>query len=113
MNPNYITAARIVGAVGLLLLSVTHQPLTAFWLIYAFCGITDMADGYIARRFSAVTKTGELLCGEVNPESFSLTFGAHINRQWREILSYPDACYFLCPYFFTRSSLMTPFQFKP
>lgn len=69
MNPNYITAARIVGAVGLLLLSVTHQPLTAFWLIYAFCGITDMADGYIARRFSAVTKTGELLCGEVSPES--------------------------------------------
>ena len=32
-----------------------------FWLIYGFCGISDIADGWLARKLKCVTKTGALL----------------------------------------------------
>ena len=32
-----------------------------FWLIYGFCGISDIADGWLARKLNCVTKTGALL----------------------------------------------------
>ena len=56
--PNIITLLRIVGALGLLLCDVTGM---AFWIIYAFCGISDMADGWLARKLKCCTKTGALL----------------------------------------------------
>ena len=59
--PNLISSARMVGAMCLLLLDVTPQILSVFWEIYTICGVSDIADGYIARRFNAVTKVGALL----------------------------------------------------
>ncbi|MBO7608967.1 MAG: CDP-alcohol phosphatidyltransferase family protein [Muribaculaceae bacterium] len=56
--PNIITAVRIVGSLGLLFCDVMGA---AFWTIYAFCGISDIADGGLARKFMSVTKTGALL----------------------------------------------------
>ena len=32
-----------------------------FCLIYGFCGISDIADGWLARKLKCVTKTGALL----------------------------------------------------
>ncbi|MCQ2075890.1 MAG: CDP-alcohol phosphatidyltransferase family protein [Bacteroidaceae bacterium] len=59
--PNGITLFRIVGALCLLPLETTTQITSPFWLVYAFCGITDMTDGYVARILKAETKVGALL----------------------------------------------------
>ena len=56
--PNIITLLRIAGSFGLLLCDVTG---VVFWLIYGLCGISDIADGWLARRLKCVTKTGALL----------------------------------------------------
>ena len=56
--PNIITLFRIAGSLSLLLCDVTN---VAYWLIYALCGISDIADGWLARKLKCVTKTGALL----------------------------------------------------
>ena len=56
--PNIITLLRIAGSLGLLLCDVMG---VVFWLIYGLCGISDMADGWLARKQKCVTKTGALL----------------------------------------------------
>ncbi len=56
--PNIITLLRIAGSLGLLLCDVTGA---AYWIIYALCGISDIADGWLARRLKCVTKKGALL----------------------------------------------------
>ena len=56
--PNIITLLRIVGSLGLLLCDVSG---VAFWIIYGLCGISDIADGWLARKLKCVNKTGALL----------------------------------------------------
>ena len=56
--PNIITLLRIAGSLGLLLCDVMG---VVFWLIYGLCGISDIADGWLARKLKCVTKTGALL----------------------------------------------------
>ena len=53
--PNIITSLRILGAACLLLCNPAG---TAFWVIYGLCGISDMIDGYIARKLHAESKAG-------------------------------------------------------
>ena len=80
--PNILSSLRIVGAVALLLCdvvgttlalpsSVTTRPspselgwlslLRPFWVLYALCGLSDIADGWLARKLKCVTRTGALL----------------------------------------------------
>ena len=56
--PNIMSVLRIAGSLGLLLCDVTG---VAYWIIYAFCGISDIVDGWLARKLKCVTKTGALL----------------------------------------------------
>jgi CDP-diacylglycerol--glycerol-3-phosphate 3-phosphatidyltransferase len=56
--PNIITLLRIAGSLGLLFCDVTG---VAYWIIYGLCGISDMVDGWLARKLKCVTKTGALL----------------------------------------------------
>lgn len=56
--PNVITALRIAASIGLLFCNVTGWP---FWALYVLCGISDMADGWLARKLQAETKTGATL----------------------------------------------------
>jgi CDP-diacylglycerol--glycerol-3-phosphate 3-phosphatidyltransferase len=56
--PNIITLLRIAGSLGLLLCDVTG---VAIWIIYALCGLSDIADGWLAGKLKCVTKTGALL----------------------------------------------------
>lgn len=58
---NGITLSRIMGALCMLTYEVTTQIASPFWLLFAFCGMTDVADGYVARRLKAETKKGALL----------------------------------------------------
>ena len=56
--PNVISALRFFGAVCLLFFGVES---CAFWAIYFVCGLSDMADGYLARKLGCESKTGALL----------------------------------------------------
>ena len=56
--PNIITAIRAFGAICLLFFGVKSY---AFWTIYFVCGISDMLDGYLARKLHHESKTGAML----------------------------------------------------
>ena len=56
--PNILSSLRMVGAVALLLSNV---PSILFGVLYIVCGISDIADGWLARKLKCVTRTGALL----------------------------------------------------
>ncbi|MBR4801259.1 MAG: CDP-alcohol phosphatidyltransferase family protein [Bacteroidales bacterium] len=56
--PNIITALRFLGAACLL---ICKPAGVAFWVIYGLCGLSDMLDGYLARKLQAESKTGAVL----------------------------------------------------
>ena len=53
-----MTALRIVGSIGLLFCNVAGWQ---FWTLYVLCGISDMIDGWLARKLQAESKTGSVL----------------------------------------------------
>ena len=55
---NFITASRMIGSILLLFFPVFSS---AFYVLYLYCGLTDMVDGTIARKMNAVSKYGEKL----------------------------------------------------
>ena len=56
--PNFITSFRFLGALGLLFFDVES---VAFWVIYFACGLSDMADGFLARKLHCESKTGAMM----------------------------------------------------
>ena len=56
--PNILSLLRMVGAVALLLSDVSG---VLFGVLYIVCGISDIADGWLARKLKCVTRTGALL----------------------------------------------------
>ncbi len=58
--PNAITVARIVACVPLTLWIVRDQARMALWLAFAV-GVSDVLDGFLARRFGWQSRIGGLL----------------------------------------------------
>ena len=56
--PNLITVSRIVSALALLPIHAFSQ---AFFVIYTYCGVSDMLDGAFARRLHCSDETGARL----------------------------------------------------
>ena len=56
--PNILSSLRIVGTVALLVSNVSS---ILFWVFYIVCGISDIADGWLARKVRCVTMKGALL----------------------------------------------------
>ena len=56
--PNVISELRIAGSIGLLFCDVRGWP---FWSLYVLCGLSDILDGWLARRLHAESKTGAIL----------------------------------------------------
>ena len=56
--PNVLSILRTAGSVSLLFCDVKGWP---FWVVYGLCGISDMLDGYLARKLHAESKAGALL----------------------------------------------------
>jgi len=56
--PNIITSCRIFLSLGLLLIDFRS---VLFILVYLICGLTDLLDGYIARRIGSETLLGAKL----------------------------------------------------
>lgn len=56
--PNLITLMRFVGTLALLFC----EPLSiCFFVVYVFCGITDVLDGFLARKLNATSVLGARL----------------------------------------------------
>ncbi len=56
--PNALTLLRAAGAVGLGFL----LPMGAvFWAVYLLCGVTDLLDGALARRWQVQSRIGAVL----------------------------------------------------
>ena len=55
---NILTGCRILGSILLLFFPVLS---VAFYIIYLFCGFSDMIDGTIARRTNSISKFGSQL----------------------------------------------------
>ena len=55
---NILTFCRILGSILLLFFPVFSMP---FYIIYLFCGFTDMIDGKIARKTNSTSKLGSQL----------------------------------------------------
>ena len=55
---NIITSCRILGSIGLLFCPVFSD---GFYVLYLFCGLTDIVDGSIARKTGAVSSFGARL----------------------------------------------------
>ena len=60
--PNVISVIRIAGSLGLLFCDVAGW---LFWVLYALCGISDMVDGWLARKLHVETKAGAV-CDSVS-----------------------------------------------
>lgn len=58
--PNIITLTRI-GSLPILYLLFFLDHFTVFAILYSLFGLTDMVDGYLARKLNLVTKTGQFL----------------------------------------------------
>lgn len=56
--PNVISILRTAGSISLVFCDVTEWP---FWVLYTLCGISDMVDGWLARKLDAETKAGAVL----------------------------------------------------
>lgn len=56
--PNIISASRGLTAIALLL-EPFGGPL--FWASYIWCGVSDMVDGPLARRFNATSREGAII----------------------------------------------------
>ena len=48
----------MVGSIGLLFCNAAGWQ---FWTLYVLCGISDMIDGWLARKLKAESKTGSVL----------------------------------------------------
>ena len=55
---NIITGSRIIFSLSLLVIPLTSA---GFYVLYLFCGLTDMIDGAIARKTNAVSSFGSKL----------------------------------------------------
>ena len=56
--PNVISILRIAGSIGLLFCDVKGWP---FWTLYVLCGLSDIVDGWLARKLHAESKNGAVL----------------------------------------------------
>ena len=56
--PNILSASRIVICLPLLLVDAMTVP---FWVLYVTAGMTDMLDGFLARRWGVESKFGARL----------------------------------------------------
>ena len=56
--PNHLSASRIVLCLPLLLVDAMTLP---FWVLYVIAGMTDVLDGFLARRWGVESKFGARL----------------------------------------------------
>ena len=58
--PNFLSVLRMVLSLALLMVG---SKTVFFWALYLFAGVTDMLDGFLARRWKVESKVGARLDG--------------------------------------------------
>ena len=53
--PNYISISRIIMSIALLFLKTFS---ITFYIIYIYCGLSDMLDGFLARKYKITSQFG-------------------------------------------------------
>ena len=56
--PNVLSVLRIAGSISLLFCDVKEW---LFWTLYVLCGLSDILDGWLARKLHAESKSGSVL----------------------------------------------------
>lgn len=56
--PNFITVTRIIGTICLLFLDAFSRP---FYIVYTIAGLSDVLDGWLARRLKVSSELGAKL----------------------------------------------------
>jgi CDP-diacylglycerol--glycerol-3-phosphate 3-phosphatidyltransferase len=56
--PNIISLSRLAGAVVLIF---SYRNPVRFLLVYLYCGVSDLVDGWLARRFGLMSTSGAKL----------------------------------------------------
>ncbi|MBR2477165.1 MAG: CDP-alcohol phosphatidyltransferase family protein [Clostridia bacterium] len=80
--PNIITSLRIAGTFGLIF---TPEFDVWFYVLYIFTGITDILDGFVARKLKVTSEFGARL-DSVSDLFFYVTILCKIFRKLQEIL---------------------------
>lgn len=57
-TPNFISLIRIIGTTVLIF---TEPFSSIFFIVYFICGLSDVLDGYLARKFKLCSKFGAIL----------------------------------------------------
>lgn len=58
---NIITTARLIFSVWVVILAVYGQQLFLMFILVVLCGLTDMIDGWLARRYRIESQIGGIL----------------------------------------------------
>ena len=53
--PNYISISRIIMAIALLIPKTFSET---FYIIYIYCGLSDILDGFLARKYKITSEFG-------------------------------------------------------
>ncbi|MDR0913752.1 MAG: CDP-alcohol phosphatidyltransferase family protein [Oscillospiraceae bacterium] len=80
---NIITVTRILAA---LLMIIEKHNSALFWVLYIYCFVSDILDGYIARKKKTASNTGAILDSVADTIFFFAVFisvlPSFVNLQW-------------------------------
>ncbi len=73
--PNLLSLLRILLSLLLLVFAIPKEKnITAFIIVFLLCGISDMLDGYIARRFNVCSPFGAKLDAYADAQYIIISF---------------------------------------
>lgn len=58
---NFITIIRLIFSIWLVILIIFSNQLFLMFILVILCGLTDVADGWVARRYNIASRIGALL----------------------------------------------------
>ncbi len=74
--PNAITILRIVGAISLVFIPIATLP---FYILFAISGVSDIVDGYIARKYHLESEVGSKLDSLADLLFYGITIAKHLS----------------------------------
>lgn len=80
--PNIITSLRLLGTVVMIFTPVFSLE---FFLVYTFCGFTDVLDGFIARRWNLTSRFGAKLDSIADLTFYAVMIAKVFPFMWRNV----------------------------
>lgn len=80
--PNLITSLRIFGAVALIFLTPQSRE---FYSVYALCGLSDLLDGFLARKLRTTSPFGAKLDSIADLSFYSVMLVRLLPVLWRRL----------------------------